>query len=69
MLTRRTILRTLILGAAVVGGAGCYRHVVDAKGYGAAGTSVYEPNIQEPGKSRRTPMQRKPPERMRSDNK
>ena len=38
-----------VLLAALAGGAlaGCYQHVVRAKGLGAEGVDVYEPNLSE----------------------
>lgn len=63
---RRRRLACGALALTAVSLPGCYRHVVGAKGYGASGTTVYEPSIQEPGKEQKTPIQRKPPRRMSS---
>lgn len=62
----RPRLRFLVLGALCMACVGCYEHVVGARGYGAAGADLYEPNIREPGKDQKTPIQRKPPKRMSS---
>ena len=63
---RFVALRAAILLAALAG-AGCYERVVDAKGYGASGTDIHEPNLKEPGKHTRTPIERRPPKRMSPD--
>ena len=64
-MTRRSRIAPA-LALVLLAASGCYQRVVDARGYGAAGTDVHQPNLSEPGKDRRTPIQRKPPKRMTS---
>lgn len=60
------VVALLSVGAAA-GAAGCYQHVVGARGYGASEVPVYEANAPDmrPADSRgKTPLERKPPSRM-----
>ena len=48
MRKRRAIVAVLlVLGACA---AGCYEHVVSAKGPGAAGYQIQQPNLEDPAK-------------------
>lgn len=69
-MNRRTRIASGVAAALIAASAGCYQHVVGARGYGASEVPVHEANAPDlrPADGRsKTPLERKPPSRLRGN--